>query len=182
MATRAQAHAPKATDVQRDADGLPEPMLLLAPSDGANIAFPFAVVEAQAYPTGQQILEAENQAAVSMACALKMVDRLDELANQVTDTVAQPQDLFSITTQGPLHELWAHWTAKERGVPVFHSTLWSSWNAPSLERATDFMVKLNNVCSCGTGGFSRVRRGSVEERGEGGGSENSLEHRIWSYR
>lgn len=50
-----------------------EPMLILVPAPRAlDLAFPFAVVEGKAYSTGKQIFEAENQAAVSGACGLKI--------------------------------------------------------------------------------------------------------------
>jgi hypothetical protein len=78
---------------------------------------------------------------------------LDRMANHGTSTIAQPRVLFSITTQGPIHELWAHWTADEDGVRVFISKPWDGWNALVLKRAADFLVTLNNVCRWGTGPF-----------------------------
>jgi hypothetical protein len=78
---------------------------------------------------------------------------LDRMANHGTLTIAQPRILFSITTQGPIHKLYAHWTADEDDVRVFRSRLWDSWNALVLKRATDFLVTLNNVCRWGTGPF-----------------------------
>ncbi|KAI9856814.1 MAG: hypothetical protein M1813_008751 [Trichoglossum hirsutum] len=143
--------------VQHEPDRPLEPMLLLVPAPRAlDLAFPFAVVEGKAYSTGKQIFEAENQAAVSMACAHNLLHCLDRMADRGTTTETQPRVLFSITTQGPIHELWAHWTVVKGGVRVFESKLWDSWNGLVLERAEDFIVKLNSVCLWGTGPFLKT--------------------------
>ncbi|KAI4118279.1 MAG: hypothetical protein LQ338_007425 [Usnochroma carphineum] len=140
--------------VQHEPDGPLEPMLLLVPAPRAlDLAFPFAVVEGKAYSTGKQIFEAENQAAVSIACAHKILHCLDRMANGGKNTETQSRVLFSITTQGPIHELWAHWTVVKAGARVFESKLWDSWNGLVPERAEDFMVKLNSLCLWGTGPF-----------------------------
>jgi hypothetical protein len=148
--------------VQHEPDGPLEPMLILVPAPRAlDLAFPFAVVEGKAYSTGKQIFEAENQAAVSGACALKIQLDLDSLVNSgtirsgvlPTSSNTQSPLFFSITTQGPIHELWYHWTVDEDGVRKFESKLLDSCNALVLERGEDFMVKLNNVGSWGTGPF-----------------------------
>ena len=71
--------------VQHQPDGLLELMLVLVLALCAlDLAFPFAVVEGKAYSTGKQIFEAENQAAVSGACALKIQLNLDSLVNSGT--------------------------------------------------------------------------------------------------
>ena len=140
--------------VQHEPGGPLEPMLILVPALRAlDMAFPFAVVEGKAYSTGRQIFEAENQAAVALACAHNILNRLDRMANGGRITTAQSRILFSITTQGPIHELWAHWTVIKGGVRIFESKLWDSWNTLVQERAVDFIIKLNSVCVWGTGPF-----------------------------
>ena len=140
--------------VQHEPGAPLEPMLISVPAPRAlDLAFPFAVVEGKAYSTGQQIFEAENQAAVSMACAHNILHRLDRMANRGNTANTQPRVLFSITTQGPIHELWAHWTVVKGGVRIFESKLWDSWNGLVQERAVEFIVKLNSVCVWGTGSF-----------------------------
>ena len=142
--------------VQYEPGGSLEPMLILVPAPHAlDLAFPFAVVEGKAYSTGKQIFEAENQAAGALACAHNILHRLDCMANRGKATNTPPRVLFSITTQGPIHELWAHWTVVKSGVRIFESKLWDSWNALLPERAVDFIVKLNNVCVWGTGLFMK---------------------------
>ena len=142
--------------VQHESGGPLEPMLISVPAPRAlDLAFPFAVVEGKAYSTGKQIFEAENQAAVSVACAQNILHRLDRMANRGATANAQPRVLFSITTQGPIHELWAHWTVVKAGVRIFESKLWDSWNGLVQERAVEFIVKLNSVCVWGTGPFMK---------------------------
>ena len=137
--------------LQFEADGPLEPMLIVQPAVGAtDIVFPFLVVEGKAYSTGKQIFEAENQAAVAMACAHKILISLDRVAGQHQ---CQPHVLFSVTTVGPIHELWAHWTTLQGDQRDFESQLWGSWNVLLEDRAEDFIVKLHNVCAWGTRPF-----------------------------
>ncbi|KAH0548644.1 hypothetical protein GP486_007812, partial [Trichoglossum hirsutum] len=70
-------------EVQREPDALPKPLLIFTPTISQTFTFPFAV-EAKAYATGRQLFEAENQAALSGACALKMRLDLDDLINSGT--------------------------------------------------------------------------------------------------
>jgi hypothetical protein len=151
--------------VQYNDDGPLEPILIIEPAPhGLDLAFPFAVVEGKAYATGKQIFEAENQAAVSAACALKIQLDLDRLVSRVTGedgSSGQHHPLFfSITTQGPIHELWYYWTVLEEGRRKFGSKLCDSYNVLVLERAEALVVKLDNVTKWGTGSFAR----SVVER------------------
>lgn len=142
--------------VQHEPGGPLEPMLISVPAPRAlDLAFPFAVVEGKAYSSGKQIFEAENQAAVSVVCAHNILHRLDRMANRGTTASTQPRVLFSIATQGPIHELWAHWTVVKGGVRIFESKLWDSLNGLVQERAVEFIVKLNSVCVWGTEPFMK---------------------------
>jgi hypothetical protein len=70
-------------------DGPLEPMLISVPAPRAlDLAFQFAIVEGKAYSTGKQIFEAENQAAVSGACGLKIQLDLDHLVGLATSSDA----------------------------------------------------------------------------------------------
>ena len=140
--------------VQHEPGGPLEPTLIPIPARRAlNLAFPFAVVEGKAYLTSKQIFEAENQAAVSGACGLKIQLDLNNLVDHgATDSDAlpttsntEPPLFFTICTQGPIHEIWAHWTVVEDGVRVFGSKLLDSYNALLLEQEEDFIVELNNT-------------------------------------
>ena len=139
-----------------------------------DLAFPFAVVEGKAYSTGKQIFEAENQAAVSAACALKIqldLDAMVDRASTSSDTTAlsdtDPPLFFSVTTQGPIHELWVHWTVVEDSVRTFNAKLLDSCNALLLPRGEEFIGKLYNVCLWGSGRFLEsvaMRLGTVANK------------------
>lgn len=156
---------------QQKPNGALEPMLILMPAlRTIGLVFPFAVVEAKAYSTGKQLFEVENQAAVAGACALKIQLGLDRLVKEVTSSSDAllnslniqpgPPLFFSITTQGPVHEFWYHWTSEEGGRCSFVSALLDSYNVLVPERAEKLVLMLNNVCSWGTGSFMK----SVVER------------------
>ena len=150
--------------VQHEPDGPLEPMLIPVPAPRAlDLAFPFAVVEGKAYSTGKQIFEAENQASVSAACGLKIQLDLDNLVDRGTTSSGalpttsntDPPLFFTICTQGPIHELWAHWTVVEDGVRMFESKLLDSCNALLLKQGEDFVVRLNNMGLWGLGPFMK---------------------------
>ncbi|KIW76978.1 hypothetical protein Z517_09422 [Fonsecaea pedrosoi CBS 271.37] len=155
--------------VQREPNGPLESLLNPVPGLRASIlAFPFFVVEGKAYSTGQQIYEAENQASVSAACGLKIQLDLDSLVNYVatkfdvlpTTSNTDPPLFFSICTEGPIHQLWAHWTVVEDGDRTFGSKLLDSWNALLLGQGHGLMLALNNIGAWGVGSFME----SVVER------------------
>jgi hypothetical protein len=151
------------TLIQRKVGGPYEPALILVPATRAlDLTFPYVVVEGKAYSTGKHIFEAENQAAVSGACALKIQLDLDSLANSgtVTFSTTQPPLFFAITTEGPIHELWYHWTVDEDEVRKFESKLLDSYNVLVPERGEEFLVRLRNIGRWGHGPFMK----SVVER------------------
>ena len=142
--------------VSRESDGLQEPMLISIPAPRASdLVFPFAVVEGKAYSTGKQVFEAENQAAVSGACGLKIQLCLDELAKSTTTNISKdrPPLFFSICTQGPYYELWVHWTKVEDGVRKFNQALLEICHGVLLKTVDDFIVAVDNVLRWGTGPF-----------------------------
>ncbi|KAF2808311.1 uncharacterized protein BDZ99DRAFT_464186 [Mytilinidion resinicola] len=149
--------------VHRESGGPQEPVLISVPAPRASdLAFPFAVVEGKAYSTGKQVFEAENQAAVAGACGLKMQLCLDELVERAAPTPTsdvlpapknQPALFFSICTQGPIHELWVHWTNVEGGMRKFHMKLLKICHGVLLEGVEDFIVAVDNMLRWGTGQF-----------------------------
>jgi hypothetical protein len=155
--------------LERAPDRPLEPMLISLPASRAlDLAFPFAVIEGKAYATGKQIFEAENQASVAGACGLKIQLDLDDLVSRVatgsnslpTTSNTRPPLFFTICTQGPIHELWAHWTVVRNGRRMFKSKLIDSCNALLLQQGKDFLTRLSNICLWGLGPFME----SVVER------------------
>jgi hypothetical protein len=128
------------------------PQLFTSPIQDSNHIFPFAVVEAKAYSTGKQVFEAQNQAAVSGASALKMQHSLNKLVEKLCSDV-QPPLFFSICTEGPYHELWAHFLVEGNGKVIFCMKLLKIFNGVLPESVMDFFIALDNVFQWGVGEF-----------------------------
>ncbi|KAL8825346.1 MAG: hypothetical protein Q9191_004469 [Dirinaria sp. TL-2023a] len=117
-----------------------------------QMRFPFMPVEGKSYATGKTIYEAQNQAAVSGACALEILHRLDDLAQR-----AQPSSnskgqhiVFSVCTQGPIHELWAHYTTEEDGHRIYNNQIWKSCNMAVGCEVLGFLEAIDNVMRWGS--------------------------------
>lgn len=120
-----------------------------------RIRFPFMVFEGKSYATGKTIYEAQNQAAVSGACALEILHRLDDLVQKTKPGSRSKENhiVFSICTQGPIHELWAHYTTKrEDGGRVYNSKIWKSCNVAVESEVPSFLEAVDNVMRWGLEG------------------------------
>ena len=131
-----------------------EPALIIVPTQReSHLAFPCFVFEGKGYSTGKQVFEAENQAAVSEACGLKIQIMLDELVKRAirctdvppTPSKNQPQLFFSVCSEGSYHELWAHYTVIEDGVPKFKMVLLNTCNGMVLKQVESFFVEVDNI-------------------------------------
>jgi hypothetical protein len=133
-----------------------EPILCSEPTQRRlGIRFPFLPVEGKAYATGNPIFDAQNQAAVSGACALKILHDLDDLAGRAhpgNHSQGQPM-VFSICTEGPIHELWAHYTTTEDGVRMYNMVILKTCNAVLHDELLRFLIAVDNVMSWAIGGF-----------------------------
>ena len=133
-----------------------EPLLCSVPiQSSGDIRFPFLVVEGKAYATGSPIFDAQNQAAVSGACALKILHDLDDLASKACPG-SHTQGLhvvFSICTEGPIHELWAHYMTTEDNVRWYNMVLLKTCNAILHDELLRFLIAVDEVMSWATGGF-----------------------------
>ena len=121
---------------------------------------PFAFVEDKAYVGIKQLRESEDRTALTAAIALHgLAEWEKELRNsklqqsQLEDVLFAPLLFFSIAIQGPIHELWVHWSTVEQGVFTCHSKLVESYNAQLLHRAGELMVKVKNIALWGSGPF-----------------------------
>ena len=140
--------------------GPAEPLLIIMPMESeSGLVFPFAVVEGKACSTDKPIFEAQNQAAVSGASGLKIQLSLDKLVKRLhpekppIPSKNEPPLFFSICTEGPYHELWAHYTLMEDGMRKFKMELLKICNGVLLEGVEDFIVAVDNVLRWGTGPF-----------------------------
>ncbi len=133
-----------------------EPILCAEPTQRAvNIRFPFLPVEGKAYATGNPVFDAQNQAAVSGACALKILHDLDDLAGSA-DPGSHSKDqpiVFSICTEGPYHELWAHYDTTKDGVRRYNMVILKTCNALLRDELLVFLIAVDNVMSWAVGEF-----------------------------
>lgn len=76
----------------------------------SGLRFPFFMVEVKSGGSSS-IADAENQSAVSAACALRILRALGggDLPSADEDDGAFDVRTFSLTTEGPTHDLWAHY-------------------------------------------------------------------------
>lgn len=140
-----------------DAQNGGRPLLCSRPTkQEIHIRFPFLPVEGKAYATGRTIYEAQNQAAVSGACSLEILHNLDDLVRRAS---ANPENhpklqpiVFSVCTQGPFHELWAHYTTEEDGERNYWQKLWNSCNVALDCENSQFLEDVDNVMKWGVGG------------------------------
>ena len=143
-------------------NGILEPLLSSDPTIRClTINFPFLIVEGKSYATGKPIYEAQNQTAVSGACALKLLHDLDDLADQADRAESSSEShtkkvhplVFSICTEGPFHELWAHHTMVEDGVRNFNMSILKTCHASIPNEVLSFLTVVEKVISWGSGGF-----------------------------
>ena len=111
-------------------------------------------VDGKSYAAGRTIYEAQNQAAVSGACALEILHRLDDLAQKAKPGSHSegPHIVFSVYTQGPIHELWVHYTTEEDGDRIYHNQIWKSCNMGVECEVPGFLEAIDNVMRWGLEG------------------------------
>jgi hypothetical protein len=80
-----------------------------------GLRFPFLLAETKGLSLNGGLVAAQNQAAVGAVCMLKIMDDLENQATLPTapTPLADPQLCFSVTTEGPVHELWVHFKLGE---------------------------------------------------------------------
>ena len=131
-----------------------------------KIRFPFLIIEGKSYATDKNIYEAQNQTAVSGACSLQILHDLDDIARK-TEIITrnsphhQRQEeeeeeeereqplVFTICTQGPIHELWVHYTAMRCGNRKYNMSILKSCNMAVADEVPGFLTAVDNVMSWG---------------------------------
>ncbi|PWY73918.1 hypothetical protein BO83DRAFT_336834 [Aspergillus eucalypticola CBS 122712] len=129
-----------------------------------GLRFPFLVVEAKAAATGGNLYQAQNQAAVGGSAALQILKNLldlqdlDEEDQEVTeDGPVVAQDLpntklrlaFSVTTEGPIHELWLHFQKPRE--EDFYMVCLGTWRTTLKDGSLNFLRQLSAVLRWGNG-------------------------------
>ena len=142
-------------------DGPPEPVIIVPTQRESNLTFPTLVFEGKGYSTGKQVFEAQNQAAVSGASGVKIQMMLDELVKRatrsfdvpLTPSKNRPPLVFAICSEGPQHELWAHYTVVEDGEHQFNMALLNTCHGVMPKQVENFFVQVDNVLNWTAGPF-----------------------------
>lgn len=136
-------------------------LLCSEPTQAAlQIRFPFCVLEGKSYATCSSIYEAQNQAAVSGACSLKILHDLDNLVRKSDPkrfSKVQPI-VFSICTEGPIHQLWAHYTIGGRGDGdrTYYMAQVKTCDVGVCEDTVMFLQAVDNVLRWGSGKYKEA--------------------------
>lgn len=135
------------------------PLLYSEPTQAAlGFRFPCFVVEGKSYATCRTIYEAQNQAAVSGACSLRILHDLDDLVYNVhksdpgSYSKVQPI-VFSVCTEGPIHQLWVHYTTEDGHSPrVYYMTQVMTCDVGVWDdNIVSFLEAVDNVLKWGSG-------------------------------
>ncbi|KAL8918721.1 MAG: hypothetical protein Q9208_007192 [Pyrenodesmia sp. 3 TL-2023] len=114
-----------------------------------EVRFPILVTEGKAYTTGRTLFEAENQAAVSGSSMLILQRQLETLHDKVVlglNVERQKSPLaFSLCTQGPIMELWAHHILSEVGITEYHMNLMATCHGSLRGELERFLVQMDRL-------------------------------------
>lgn len=161
-------------DLQHAAAGHEDRLTLITDPCAASpsgLRFPFLVVEAT-LGVGGSIADAENHAAVAAACALRILAELSspERAAVKKSSSSEPSPssecaeasnmrCFSLTTDGPMHVLWAHTPAGNGS----HMVWLGAYRVTHLASARDLVSKIARILHWGAGDMRDwVRRQCVQ--------------------
>ncbi|PYI29956.1 hypothetical protein BP00DRAFT_221651 [Aspergillus indologenus CBS 114.80] len=122
-----------------------------------SLRFPFLLVEAKSGATGGNLYQAQNQAAVGGASAVNIQKALVEAVDgqpletrgsQLAESLNLMPLCFSVTTEGPVCELWAHfWDKTERSYGMANIGIWRTTQEDS---ALDLISKISSILNWGS--------------------------------
>jgi hypothetical protein len=110
-----------------------------------GLHFPFLLVEAKGLATSGNMMGAENQAAVGGACAINILRGLQSLE----PNFPLARIVFSISTEGPLHQLFIHYTIDGS----YHMTVHRAWRATLHRDCIELVVALARIIQWGGGQY-----------------------------
>ena len=87
--------------------------------DTVPMCFPVLVVEGKSYSNGKTVFEAQNQAAVSGAYMIDLQHDAAKFTESTYHGSYQSKEplAFSICSEGPMVQLWIHYTMLRHNVP-----------------------------------------------------------------
>ena len=121
--------------------------------------FPPLVVEGKSYSTGRPVFEAQNQAAVSGSCMINLQHKLAEITKRTSPGSSQSKEplAFSICTEGPIMQLWVHYTTLMDGERMYNMNILRICHAstqPFLQEGVkDFFKAVHGVMKWATSDF-----------------------------
>lgn len=121
--------------------------------------FPPLVVEGKSYSTGRPVFEAQNQAAVSGSCMTNLQHKLAELSKRMSPGSHQDEEplAFSICTEGPMMQLWVHYTTLMDGERMYNMNILRICHAstqPFLQEGVrEFFIAVYGVMKWATSNF-----------------------------
>ncbi|RMZ73458.1 terminal deoxynucleotidyl transferase [Pyrenophora seminiperda CCB06] len=116
-----------------------------------GLRFPFLIAETKGLSANGALVAVQNQAVVSAACIFNILDTLKHLRTTSTSTIpsADPPVCFSITTEGPVHELWVHF--KFEGILHMHNI--RTWRITHQRDIREFTFCLAQIIKWGATDF-----------------------------
>ena len=122
-----------------------------------SLRFPFLLVEAKSGATGGKLYQAQNQAAVGGASAVNIQKALFGAADappleirgpQLAGSLTPMSLCFSVTTEGPVCEMWAHfWDETKSSYGMANIGIWRTTQEDS---AFDLTSKISSILNCGS--------------------------------
>jgi len=107
-----------------------------------DMRFPFLLIENKGLATSGNLIGAQNQAAGGGTCAIRLLRSLGE---QDPGNGA-PRIVFSVTTEGPIKELWVHyWVVDENNILKYHMTCLGAWRTTLHRHADEFVAALASI-------------------------------------
>ena len=117
------------------------------------MCFPRMVVEGKSYSTGRPVFEAQNQAAVSGDYMTDMQHNLAKFTESTCHRSHHSKEplAFSICTEGPMMQLWVHYTTSVDNVRMYQMNILKICHAsrlPSLQEGVqEFFEAVDGVIS-----------------------------------
>ena len=135
-----------------------EPVLCSDPiGEGLDLRFPVLIVQVTPYSREGSIFMAENDAAVSASCALKMQKSLDDVLRLTKRSSAENDHdfklykkkvhpmVFSICSQGPLIELWVHYLEDVGHELRSHARILATCRATIRSEVKQWLDKVDSI-------------------------------------
>ncbi|EUC39646.1 hypothetical protein COCMIDRAFT_41864 [Bipolaris oryzae ATCC 44560] len=108
-----------------------------------GLRFPFLIAETKGLSLNGGLVAAQNQAAIGAACMLKILNDLENQAALPTESTspAEPWLCFSVTTEGPVHELWVHFKLGE-ATHMHNIRTWRTTHAPHVWELVSCLIRI----------------------------------------